>query len=158
MAKGIAKSRPANSMKLLALACLAMAAVACVTPGTEIRAAVAPARFLACIQAVEQTPANPYGLTPEVWKQEKMEGSYLCSHSLQEVCARRHLRTLKDQIRGVHAHADVYELAVCWLRGFDGGMDVLEGDVNDAVARDYGSRVNNLYCDRTFDPASLPTL
>ena len=153
MAKGIAKSRPANSMKLTALLLLAMTAYAKAAPPD-----VGLTRFLACIQAVEQTPANPYGLTPEVWKQEKMEGSYLCSHSLQEVCARRHLRTLRDQIRGVHAHADVYELAVCWLRGFDGGMDVLEGDVNDAIARDYGSRVNNLYCDRTFDPASLPTL
>ena len=127
-------------------------------PRPEIIAAVAPARFLACIVAVEGTPANPYGLTPEVWRQEKMQGSYLCSPSLQEVCAHRHLRTLKDQIRGVHAHADVFELAVCWLRGFDGGMDVIEGDTNDAVARDYGSRVLHLYFDPTFEPTTTPTL
>ena len=127
-------------------------------PRPEIVAAVAPAHFLACIAAVEGTPGNLYGLSRETWEQEKMQGSYLCSPGLQEVCARRHLNTLKNQIRGVHVRADVYELAVCWLRGFDGGMDVLEGDTNDAVARDYGRRVLNLYFDSTFNPPSPPTL
>ena len=157
MAKGIAKSRPANSMKLLALACLAMAAVACVTPGTEIRAAVAPARFLACIQAVEQTPGNPYGLTREVWEQHMAE-PYLSTPAAQVICAQAHLRTLKAQLRGRLVHAEVWELAVCWLRGFDGGMAVILRDTPDPIADDYGWRVSNLYCDKTFDPLSIPTL
>lgn len=127
-------------------------------PREETIAAVAPDRFLLCIEAVEGSPANPYGLSPETWKQEKMEGSYLCSPSLQLVCARRHIDTLKRQIRAVRVRADVYEIAVCWLRGFDGGLDVLEGDTDDAVARDYGQRVVCLYFDPTFNPAPHSTL
>lgn len=144
-------------MKVIALLLLSMAAVACVTPGTEIRAAVAPARFLACIQAVEQTPTNPYGLTREVWEQH-MKESYLATPELQVKCAQLHLRTLKAQLRGRLVRAEVRALAVCWLRGFDAGLLVVLRDTPDPIADDYGWRVNNLYFDKTFDPSSIPTL
>ena len=141
--------------RLLLLAMLATAL--CAHPGPEIIAAVAPARFLACIQAVEQTPANPYGLTRDTWEQHMRE-PYLSVPAAQTICAKAHLRALKAQLRGRLVHADVFPLAVCWLRGFDGGMTVILREIPDPVAEDYAQRVFNLYCAKDFDPSSLPTL
>ena len=114
-------------------------------------------RFLACIQAVEGSPANPYGLTRDTWEHYIAE-PYLSTPAAQAICAKAHLRALKAQLRGRLVHAECWTLAICWLRGFDGGMVVILREAPDPIAEDYGQRVNNLYCDRTFAPSSIPTL
>ena len=121
-------------------------------PRQEIIAAVAPARFLACIVAVEGTPDNPYGLSRDTWEQHMPGIPYLATLADQQECARRHLRALKGQLRGALIRADVYELAVCWALGFDNGLAVLTGDAENPVAKDYGARVLHLYFDFTFEP------
>jgi hypothetical protein len=125
--------------------------------GHDNSQSVDSARFLACIQAVEQTPANPYGLTRETWEHYMTE-PYLSTPAAQTICAKAHLRALKAQLRGRLVHAEVWELAVCWLRGFDGGMAVILRETPDPIAEDYAQRVWNLYFDKTFDPPSLATL